>query len=156
MPVSKALLDFYVSMSWPATSAVQAWLRQLRGDAPPRLSAFALAISFMLAGIQRFEQPVTGGVGMCGAVLGWGWDWQGRAGPGIQSPSRSFTGGGIEGLGWTGMSWDVPCLSMLAPGSIHAHMHLCPAPGLPAKPPIPFAQMPSRRWSWVPTRMPPC
>ncbi len=38
----------------------QAWLRQLRSDAPPRLSAFGLAISFMLAGIQRFEQPVTG------------------------------------------------------------------------------------------------
>lgn len=37
----------------------QAWLRQLRSDAPPRLSAFALAVSFMMAGIQRFEQPVT-------------------------------------------------------------------------------------------------
>ncbi|EFN56539.1 hypothetical protein CHLNCDRAFT_144181 [Chlorella variabilis] len=37
----------------------QAWLRQLRSDAPPRLSAFALAVSFMLAGTQRFEQPVT-------------------------------------------------------------------------------------------------
>ena len=39
----------------------QAWLRALRGDAPPRLTAFALALSFTLAGIQRFEQPITGG-----------------------------------------------------------------------------------------------
>ena len=45
-----------------------AWLRQLRGEAPPRLSAFPLAVSFMLAGIQRFEQPVTGAPCLAGAV----------------------------------------------------------------------------------------
>lgn len=46
----------------PSTPArPQAWVRQLRGEAPPRLSAFSLAVSFTLAGIQRFEQPVTGG-----------------------------------------------------------------------------------------------
>jgi hypothetical protein len=39
----------------------QAWLRQLRAEAPPRLTPFALALSFTLAAMQRFEQPVTGG-----------------------------------------------------------------------------------------------
>ena len=41
----------------------QAWLRGLRGAAPPRATPFSLAVSFMLAGIQRFEQPVTGAAG---------------------------------------------------------------------------------------------
>lgn len=51
----------------------QAWLRALRGDAPPRLTAFALALSFTLAGIQRFEQPITGGSagGLVRACSGW-------------------------------------------------------------------------------------
>lgn len=42
----------------PAAGAPQAWLRHLRSEAP-RCSAFMLAVSFMLASIQRFEQPVT-------------------------------------------------------------------------------------------------
>ena len=49
----------------------QAWLRQLRGDAP-HVSAFACAACFTLAGIQRFEQPVIGRLGWAGlAGLGW-------------------------------------------------------------------------------------
>ncbi|KAL4855268.1 Fanconi anemia group I protein [Chlorella vulgaris] len=46
----------------------QAWLRRLRGDTAPRLSPFAFAVSFMLAGIQRFKQPVTDA--LRSAVLG--------------------------------------------------------------------------------------
>lgn len=44
----------------PLSWSPQAWLRQLRSEAPPRLSPFSLALSFTLAGIQRFEMPVTG------------------------------------------------------------------------------------------------
>jgi hypothetical protein len=49
----------------------QAWLRRLRGDTAPRLSPFAFAVSFMLAGIVRFEQPVTGAwVRLCNELAG--------------------------------------------------------------------------------------
>ena len=50
-----------LAIAFRLASSKQAWLRQLRGEAPPRLSAFSLAVCFTLAGIQRFEQPVTGG-----------------------------------------------------------------------------------------------
>ncbi|KAL4443971.1 hypothetical protein ABPG75_011708 [Micractinium tetrahymenae] len=68
-----------------------AWLRQLRGDAPPRLSAFGLAISFMLAGIQRFEQPVTDA--LKSLVLGAYKDAASLAGaPWLPQPSSSSAG----------------------------------------------------------------
>jgi hypothetical protein len=60
---------------------LQAWLRYLRSDSP-RVSAFMLAVSFMLAAIQRFEQPITDALKVGGRpipmwlVVGWcvvGW-----------------------------------------------------------------------------------
>lgn len=44
--------------------AVQAWLRYLRSDTPC-CSAFMLAVSFMMAASQRFEQPVTDALKVC-------------------------------------------------------------------------------------------
>lgn len=58
-PTAAALLHIDMAAKHDAELG-QAWLRALRGAAPPRLTAFALALSFTLAGIQRFEQPVTG------------------------------------------------------------------------------------------------
>jgi hypothetical protein len=80
------------------TQLGQAWLRRLRGEGPPPTD-FGLAVAFVLAGIQRFEQSVLDAL-----KVGHGWQegkFEGRApcaGHGRECVGDSFCSVLLQGL----------------------------------------------------------